>query len=61
MRQFLFYLRTTFCKHNWKFEEAMAEWVTHNEFDKIVNKKTNISVSATCVKCGWHRKYTKFP
>lgn len=52
MRHLVWYLRSVFCKHEWDYEE---------KFVKVINSgKQDYKVSATCKKCGWHRKYWKF-
>jgi len=54
MRWLIYYLRSAFCEHTW---ERAEEFCTENEGD---SKVSGIKVSATCTKCGWHRKYWKF-
>jgi RNase P subunit RPR2 len=55
MRWLVWYIRSAFCKHDWKIEEYPYEKCMGNE---IV--ETGFKVSATCKKCGWHRRYRKF-
>lgn len=55
MRYIIWWFRSLFCNHNWKFEESDYE---KHENDFLVRAGT--IVSATCKKCGWHRSYWKF-
>lgn len=41
------------CKHEFEYDET-------NLLTKYDNVPTNISVSATCKKCGYHKKYLKY-
>ena len=48
--------RSMFCKHTFEYEEidSVVRDYSGNEV------KSGVKVSATCEKCGWHRKYWKF-
>lgn len=54
MRWLINYLRSVFCKHEWKHEEIFAK--INDEFGKTEGPR----VSATCEKCGWHKSYWKY-
>lgn len=53
MRHLIWYLRSAFCKHEWEYDQT--NWVPFGN-----GKVENVLMSATCKKCGWHRKYNKF-
>lgn len=49
-------IRSAFCKHDFEYDE------THSSNTDAHGRKIRegMRVSATCSKCGWHRKYWKF-
>jgi len=53
MRFLVWYLKSVFCEHDWEREEIEVTTITP------ISIKTKTQVSATCKKCGWHRKYYK--
>jgi len=55
MRYLIWYIRSLFCKHEWKHEECI--WKTKNTYGYTNEGRT---VSATCKICGWHRSYEKY-
>lgn len=55
MRYLIWYIRSLFCKHDWKHEEC--KWNTKDIYRCTNNGYT---VSATCKLCGWHRSYEKY-
>lgn len=54
MRYLLWMINSSFCKHTFVYEE---KWFTKKTLN---NTKQFLIVSATCKKCGWHRRYNKF-
>lgn len=50
-------IRNWFCKHEFEREEREVKY-HDGDPENIVAIK--IMVSATCTKCGWHRRYRKF-
>lgn len=56
MKWLVWSIRTWFCNHEWDIEERPYE--KHYLDENFVAR--NVVVSATCKKCGWHRKYKKF-
>lgn len=50
MRYIIWYIRSSFCKHDFKLEESFAKGVY----------KSGDRVSATCKECNWHRSYWKY-
>lgn len=64
MRWLVFWLRSIFCAHAWKYEEAECDVYYPNHFDPTTKsgylEGSHTRVSATCTKCGWHRSYKKF-
>ena len=58
MRTIINYLRECFCKHEFEYEEIVIKLFE----DFWGRKKENCTkVSATCKKCGFHKKpYWKF-
>jgi hypothetical protein len=55
MRSIVNYFRQVFCKHEWEREECKTEWR-----DGLGSHKKGLKVSATCVKCCYHKSYWKF-
>ena len=56
MMHLIWYLRSAFCRHDWDYQEShMREYGNYSSLTR-----EGIKVSATCKKCGWHRKYWKF-
>lgn len=55
MRYIVWTIISSICKHSWEYEEVDAE--QNNIYG--IKTKEGIKVSATCKKCGWHRKYWK--
>lgn len=55
MRWLVWYLRSLFCKHDWKFDEQRTVVKFLGEVTK-----NSVKVSATCKICGWHRAYWKY-
>ncbi|OGH75940.1 MAG: hypothetical protein A3A89_00370 [Candidatus Magasanikbacteria bacterium RIFCSPLOWO2_01_FULL_33_34] len=56
MRWLMNYLREVFCKHDWEREEVKATLKDTYTGDY----KTDIRVSSTCKKCGYHKSYWKY-
>lgn len=56
MKWLIWTIRSWSCDHEWLYEEGVFKtlYVDYNQ----TTSKTRIS--ATCSKCGWHRKYDKF-
>ena len=52
------YIRKCFCKHDFVFQDKVAETVKE-DFGNTV-KKTFIRTSVHCKKCGHHFSYNKF-
>lgn len=55
MRWLVWYLRSMFCDHAWKYEEA--NYTKTNNAAAFTQKGQVIA--ATCEFCGWHRSYWK--
>ena len=55
MRWLIWYIRSCFCKHEFKLEENCAEYKWYNG-----GNQSGKMISATCSKCGYHRSYWKF-
>ena len=55
MRYIIWWLRSCFCKHQWKLEEERRKVVDSEGFVY----RSGLCVSATCTVCGWHRAYWK--
>ncbi len=53
MRHLIWYTRSALCAHEWEREECKVRMTgsQSGEWERI---------SATCKKCGWHRRYWKF-
>lgn len=61
MKWLINYLRECFCKHEFIYEEGNYKKFGDGFFfprNEVV--ETNIVVSVTCKKCGYHKKYCKF-
>jgi len=56
MRWLVWYIKSCFCKHEWKFEQNM---VTTRYFDMSEISKS-VVVSVTCLKCAYHKSYIKY-
>lgn len=55
MRYIIWMIYSSFCRHNFIREEQWSvRCYPNGKEDKW------LVVSATCKKCGWHRKYKKF-
>jgi hypothetical protein len=56
------YIRQTFCKHEFIYEEKeIKEEDWYNADDEIWNKgREGVKVSITCKKCAYHKSYWKF-
>lgn len=50
MRFLMWYFRSIFRSHEWKYEETIV----------IEGGKRGNKVSVTCKECGWNRNYWKF-
>lgn len=46
----VWYLRSMFCKHDFEYKERQCQ----------IEDKSGTRISATCVKCDWHRSYWKY-
>lgn len=55
MRWLIWYIKSCFCKHEFKYEEAFV--TTKAVYD---GSRQGLVVSVTCSKCGYHKSYWKF-
>lgn len=53
MRWIIWYIRSAFCNHTWKFDEATFE------SSGDISYKKGIRISALCTKCSYHRSFWK--
>lgn len=59
LRWMVWYGRSLLCQHVWSYDEVpyVHQWTLSSGGKKEYN---NVTVSATCQKCGWHRSYDKW-
>ena len=55
MRWLIWYIKSCFCSHDFKYESTQFERTDANRAFEI-----GTVVSATCSKCGYHKSYKKY-
>lgn len=60
MTWLFWWIRSWFCAHTFQYEERWYKIAHLNEFGSQYATSDTMKVSATCIKCGWHRAYNKF-
>lgn len=66
MRRLINYFRQCFCKHDWDISEGVVQsggvnWNNDANFKYDVwNLSRGITISMTCKKCGWVRRFWKY-
>lgn len=56
MRWLVWYIKSCFCKHEFKFEENTVA-TKYFGYETI---SRNIMISVTCSKCAYHKSYLKY-
>lgn len=57
MRWLIWYIKSCFCSHSFKYEES--DYTIKNSHNQSIVKNGPV-VSVTCTKCGYHKTYWKF-